>query len=145
MALVDVTPLGLGVETFDGKMVTLVARNTVLPVHSSALFTTVADGQRAAAIKVLQGERSHASDNILLGSFCLEGIREARCGEPDIEVSFMIDVEGLVHVSAEDLDTGTSNAIELDGSGHLSEEIVQNIVTEARAGEMEDLYGRTGG
>jgi len=92
---VDVTPLGLGVETADEKMVTLVPRNTVLPVHSKALFTTVADDQKAAGIKVLQGERPRAGDNILLGSFRLEGIRQDRRGKPDIEVSFEIDVEGL--------------------------------------------------
>jgi molecular chaperone DnaK len=140
MALVDVTPLGLGIETVDGTMVTVVPRNTVLPAQSRALFTTVADGQKAAGIKVLQGERSRAQDNILLGSFRLEGIRRARQGEPDIELCFEIDVEGIVHVSARDRDTGASRSIELDGKAHLSEERVASILTEARAAELEDIY-----
>jgi molecular chaperone DnaK len=140
MALVDVTPLGLGVETADGRMVTLVSRNTVLPAQSKALFTTVVNRQKAAGIKVLQGERPRAQDNILLGSFRLEGIRPAKQGEPDIEVCFEIDVEGIVNVSAEDLDTGSSRSVELDGRGFLSEERLESILTEARAAELEDLY-----
>jgi molecular chaperone DnaK len=121
-------------------MVTLVSRNTVLPAQSKALFTTVVNGQKAAGINVLQGERPRAQDNILLGSFRLEGIRPARQGEPDIEVCFEIDVEGIVNVSAEDLDTGSSRSVELDGRGSLSEERLESILTEARAAELEDLY-----
>jgi molecular chaperone DnaK len=138
MALVDVTPLGLGVETVDEKMVTLVPRNTVLPVQTKAMFTTVSDYQKAASIKVLQGERSRAADNILLGSFKLENIEKIERGKPDIEVRFEIDVEGILHVSARDLSTGSLQAIELDGSGNLAPEVIENIVTEARAAELED-------
>ncbi len=144
MALVDVTPLGLGVETADQKMVTLVSRNTVLPVQSKALFTTVVDGQKAVGIKVLQGERPRAEDNILLGSFRLEGIRRDLRGGPDIEVCFEIDVEGIVHVSAWDRDTGSSRSIELDGTSHLNEDRLESILTEARAAELEDIYGQQG-
>jgi molecular chaperone DnaK len=140
MALVDVTPLGLGVETADLRMVTLIRRNTVLPSRSRALFTTVVDNQRAARIGVLQGERPRAEDNILLGSFRLEGIRQDRRGRPDIEVCFEIDIEGIVHVSALDRDTGSSRSIKLDGMGQLSEETVANILTEARAAELEEIY-----
>jgi molecular chaperone DnaK len=140
MALVDVTPLGLGVEAADGRMVTLVSRNTLLPAESRTVFTTVVDGQKAAGIKVLQGQRPRAHDNILLGSFRLEGIRQARRGAPDIEVCFEIDVEGIVHVSARDRDTGSSRSIELDGKAHLSEERLASILTEARAAELEDIY-----
>lgn len=137
MALVDVTPLGLGVETVDETMVTLVPRNSVLPVQAKALFTTVTDYQRTASIKVFQGERPRAADNILLGSFRLENIEQGQRGRPDIEVCFEIDVEGLVHVSAQDLRTSSKRTIELDGIGNLDPEAIENIVTEARAAELE--------
>jgi molecular chaperone DnaK len=140
MVLVDVTPLGLGVEAVNQEMVTLIPRNSVLPVQTKALFTTVADFQRVAGINVLQGERPQAVDNILLGSFRLENLKHARRGEPDIEVSFEIDVEGIVHVSARDLDSGSHRAIELDGVENLSTEQVEGILIEARAAELEDIY-----
>lgn len=139
MALVDVTPLGLGVETADEKMVTVVPRNTVLPVQTKALFTTVADFQKTVGIKVLQGERPRASDNILLGSFRLENIQKAERGEPDIEVCFEIDVEGIVHVSAQDLVNGGRQAVKLDGLAELNPEQIEGIVAEARAAELEDF------
>ena len=139
MVLVDVTPLGLGVETVDEKMVTLVARNSVLPVQAKALFTTVVDNQRAASIRVLQGERPRASDNILLGSFRLENLQQARKGAPDIEIYFDIDMEGIVHVSAQDRKTGCHRKIDLDGVGNLTEERVKGIMGEARAAELEDI------
>jgi molecular chaperone DnaK len=139
MALVDVTPLGLGVEAEGERMVTLVARNTVLPARATALFTTVTDNQTAAGITVLQGERPRASDNVRLGSFRLEGITKGRRGEPDIEVCFEIDVEGIVHVSARDLQTGSSHGIELNGTANLDGEQVDSLVTEARAAELEDI------
>jgi len=138
MALVDVTPLGLGVETVDKRMVTLVPRNSVLPVQAKALFTTVTDYQKIASIKVLQGERPWAEDNILLGSLQLENIEQGQRGRPDIEVCFEIDVEGLVHVSAQDLRTNSKRTIELDGIGNLDPGSIESIITEARAAELED-------
>ena len=138
--LVDVTPLGLGVETADRKMVTLVPRNTVLPTRAAAVFTTVKDYQRVAQIRVLQGERPLARDNIVLGSFRLEGLERAATGQPNIEVSFDIDVEGIVHVSARDAATGSHREIELAGVSGLSDEAIGQIVSEARACELEDIY-----
>jgi molecular chaperone DnaK len=137
LALVDVTPLGLGVETADARMATLVARNTVLPVQARALFTTVADLQEAACIRVLQGERPGAADNILLGSLLLENLQRAARGTPNIEVRFDIDVEGIVHVSAEDLGTASRQSIQLDG--RFSPQQAAALVSEARAAELEDL------
>ena len=138
LALVDVTPLGLGVETADARMATMVARNTVLPAQARALFTTVADLQESASIRVLQGERPVAADNILLGSFRLENLQRAARGKPDIEIRFEIDVEGIVHVSAEDLGTGSRQAVELDGRCTLEQ--TASLVTEARAAELEDIF-----
>jgi len=140
MVLVDITPLGLGVETEEDRMETLVARNTVLPVQSRALFTTVADYQKSACIKVIQGERPKASENILLGSFRLEDIQRGKKGQPDIEVCFEIDTEGIVHVSAQDLKTASRRSIKLDGANNLPREEIENILTEARATELEDIY-----
>ncbi len=140
MVLVDVTPLGLGVETADRAMVTLVPRNTVLPVKAKAVFTTVTDYQRAACIKVLQGERRKATEDILLGSFRLENLQPGERGKPDIEVCFEISVEGIVQVHAQDLKTDSHQAIELAGTGCLDPERVQELINEARAAELEDLY-----
>jgi molecular chaperone DnaK len=137
-ALVDVTPLGLGVETVGRRMVTLVPRNTVLPVQARAIFTTVADNQKTARIAVLQGERSRAEEDILLGSFELQNIERGRKGSPDIEVCFQIDVNGFVHVSAEDLGTGSRRDIELEGAEHLDAQRIQSMIVEARAAELED-------
>jgi molecular chaperone DnaK len=138
MALVDVTPLGLGIETFGERMVTLVPRNSVLPVRTKALFTTVADYQKTASIRVLQGERPRATDNIDLGCFQLDHIEQGQRGRPDIEVCFEIDVEGLVHVSAQDLRTSSKRTIELNGTGNLDPGLIDSIITEARAAELED-------
>jgi molecular chaperone DnaK len=138
VALVDVTPLGLGVETSDSRMVTLVARNTILPAQAKALFTTVSDRQSAASIRVLQGERPAAADNVLLGSLLLENLQQAAAGQPDIEVRFDIDVEGIVHVSARDLATGSRREVELDARRGEAEAAA--LVTEARAAEIEDIF-----
>lgn len=140
LALVDVTPLGLGVQTADARMTTLVPRNTVLPAQGRALFTTVADLQECASIRVLQGERPAAEDNTLLGSFLLDRLQRAPRGMPDIEIRFDIDVEGFVHVSAEDLGTGSRQAIELDG--RIPPEEAASRVTEAQAAEIEEIFGR---
>jgi molecular chaperone DnaK len=137
-ALVDVTPLGLGVETVGRRMMTLVGRNTVLPVEARAIFTTVADNQKTVRIAVLQGERGRAEEDILLGSFELENIERGRKGSPDIEVCFQIDVNGFVHVSAEDLRTGSRRDIELDGAEHVDAQRIQEMIVEARAAELED-------
>jgi molecular chaperone DnaK len=142
-ALVDVTPLGLGVEAAGDEMVEVVARNTVLPVRSSAIFTTVSDYQKNAEIRVLQGERPRASDNIDLGSFQLQGLLPGRKGDPRIEVSFDIDVDGLVHVLATDVDTGSSRSISLEGSGSLPTETAVDMLVEARASELEDRIERS--
>jgi molecular chaperone DnaK len=142
MVLVDVTPLSLGVETADQKMVILVPRNTPLPARVQALFTTVSDFQKSATITVLQGERPRAADNIRLGSFRLEDIQPARQGEADIEITFDIDVEGIVHVSAQDLSTGSRRWIALEGTTQLSQDKVDGILAEARAAELEDLYAK---
>lgn len=142
MILVDVTPLSLGVETADQKMVTLVPRNTPLPARVQALFTTMSDFQKSATITVLQGERPRAADNIRLGTFRLDDIQPARQGEADIEITFDIDVEGIVHVSAQDLSTGSRRWISLEGSTLLSPEKIEGILAEARAAELEDLYAK---
>jgi molecular chaperone DnaK len=142
LVLVDVTPLGLGVATADKKMVTLVPRNTPLPARVQALFTTASDFQTSATITVLQGERPRAADNIRLGTFRLDDIRPARQGEADIEITFDIDVEGIVHVSAQDLSTGSRRWIALEGTTQLSPDQVESILAEARSAELEDLYAK---
>lgn len=139
MALVDVTPLGLGVESEGGVMINMIPRNAVLPTQARAIFTTVKDYQKAVTIHVLQGERPTVSDNISLGSFRLEGIGRAPKGEPRIQVTFEIDTSGIVQVSAEDLDTGCKYSVKLEHTFELSEGDVSAVVTEARASEMEDL------
>jgi len=137
--LVDVTPLSLGVKTEGDIMVTMIHRNTVLPAHASAVFTTVKDFQHSVLIDVLQGERKRASKNIALGSFKLEGIKPAKRGKPGIRVSFEIDVEGIVHVSAEDIDTKSSNSISIKNINNLTTEEIEKIINEARASELDDL------
>jgi molecular chaperone DnaK len=140
MALVDVTPLGLGVETADARMATLVPRNTVLPTRARALFTTVSDLQESAWIRVLQGERPKAADNILLGAFLLGNLQRAARGTPDIEVCFEIDVEGIVHVRAKDLGTGSREGIRLQG--RCTPEQAACLVEKARAAELEEIFSR---
>lgn len=145
VALVDVTPLGLGVEHTGGVMHTMVPRNSAIPLKTKALFTTVQDFQKSVSIHVLQGERQIASDNISLGSFKMEGIRRAPKGEPKIEVTFEIDTDGIVHVSAEDLDTRSSFAIQVDNTMEVPAEEVSARVTEARASELDDLRASSRG
>lgn len=140
IALVDVTPLGLGVENDGDLMVTMVPRNTILPTCVQTLFTTVSDYQKSATIHVLQGERPKASDNISLGSFHLGGISPVKRGKPRIEVCFEINVEGIVHISAKDLDTGNDQAISLEGNRKISDEEVERVLTEARVSELDDLH-----
>jgi molecular chaperone DnaK len=142
--LVDVTPLGLGVETADRKMVTLVPRNTVLPARAKALFSTVSDYQTAAGFHVFQGERPRAQDNTLLGSFRLENIERGLRGSPDIEVCFEVDVDGFVHVSARDLATGSCRKVDLEGALPGDLRAAQDTVVEARAAELEDTLAGLG-
>ena len=104
--LLDVTPLSLGIETLGGVMTKLIERNTTIPTRKSEIFSTAADNQSAVTVKVLQGEREMATDNRVLGLFNLEGIPAASRGVPQIEVTFDIDANGIVHVSAKDLGTG---------------------------------------
>jgi molecular chaperone DnaK len=139
IALVDVTPLGLGVEHTGGTMHTMVPRNSIIPLRAKTLFTTVQDFQKCVNIHVLQGERPLAGDNISLGSFRMDGIRPAPKGEPKIEVTFEIDADGIVHVSAEDLDTRSSCEMRLDNTMAVAGEEASARITEARAFELDDL------
>lgn len=138
LVLVDVTPLSLGIEIEGGLFVPIIPRNTAIPTSASKIFTTVADNQTVVEVHVLQGERSKASENISLGKFQLTGIRPAPRGEPRIEVRFDIDVDGIVHVSAKDLDTGKEARIEVSQSVGLSEEQIRNMIEEAERHFEED-------
>jgi molecular chaperone DnaK len=136
--LLDVTPLTLGVETLGGVMTPLIERNTTVPVRKSEIFSTAADGQTAVTIHVLQGERPMASDNKSLGMFNLEGIPPAPRGVPQVEVTFDIDANGLLNVSAKDKATGKEQRITITASTNLSDDDVERLVREAKQHESED-------
>src|SRR5438034_6548497 len=121
MLLLDVTPLSLGIETLGGVMTTLIPRNTTIPTKKSEVFSTAADNQTSVEVKVFQGERPMAADNRLLGKFGLEGIPAAQRGVPQIEVTFDIDANGIVNVSARDKATSKSQNITITASSGLSE------------------------
>ena len=136
--LLDVTPLSLGVETLGGVMTTMIDRNTTIPARKSEIYSTAADNQTSVEIHVLQGERPMAKDNKTLGRFQLTGIPAARRGVPQIEVTFDIDANGIVNVSAKDLGTGQQQQITISGSTALSDDEVERMVKDAEANAAED-------
>ena len=131
IVLLDVTPLSLGVETLGGVMTKIIERNTTIPTKQTKIFTTAADMQTAVTIHVLQGERAMAKDNVSLGSFTLEGIPPAPRGVPQIEVTFDINADGVLNVSAKDLGTGKEMSIKIEAATKLSEEEKERMVREA--------------
>jgi len=140
--LLDVTPLSLGIETLGGVSTKLIDKNTTIPTKKSQVFSTADDNQPAVSIRVLQGEREMASDNKLLGNFELVGIAPAPRGMPQIEVTFDIDANGIVNVSAKDKGTGKEQKIQIQASGGLSEEEINKMVKEAEANKEEDKKKR---
>ncbi len=140
--LLDVTPLSLGIETLGGVMTRLIERNTTIPVKKSQVFSTAEDNQPAVSVHVLQGEREMAAQNRTLGRFELVGISPAPRGVPQIEVSFDIDANGIVHVSAKDLGTGKEQKIRIESSSGLSEEEIKKMVDDAAAHSQEDRKAR---
>ena len=140
--LLDVTPLSLGIETLGGVMTKIIERNTTIPTRKSQIFTTAEDNQSAVDVVVLQGEREMARDNRKLGNFRLEGIRPAPRGVPQIEVTFDIDANGILNVSAKDLDTGKEQKIEITNSTNLDEQEIERMVKEAEQHAEEDRRKR---
>ena len=136
--LLDVTPLSLGIETLGGVFTRLIEKNTTIPTKKSQVFSTAADSQPEVTIRVHQGEREMASDNKLLGQFNLGGIPPAPRGVPQIEVTFDIDANGIVHVNAKDLGTGKEQSIQITASSGLSEEEIQDMVRDAESHAEED-------
>jgi molecular chaperone DnaK len=140
--LLDVTPLSLGIETLGGVMTKLIEKNSTIPCRKSQVFSTAADNQPAVSIHVLQGEREMAADNKTLGNFELSGIPSAPRGVPQIEVTFDIDANGIVHVSAKDLGTGKEQSIRITASSGLSKDEVEKMVREAESHAAEDKKKR---
>jgi molecular chaperone DnaK len=140
--LLDVTPLSLGIETLGGVFTKLIERNTTVPTKKSQVFSTAADNQTAVTIRVFQGEREMANDNKLLGQFDLVGIPPAPRGMPQVEVTFDIDANGIVHVSAKDLATQKEQSIKITASSGLSKEEVEKLVKDAQAHTEEDKKRR---
>ena len=136
--LLDVTPLSLGIETLGGIFTKIIERNTTIPTKKSQVFSTAADNQPAVTIKIFQGEREMASDNKLLGNFELVGIPPAPRGIPQIEVTFDIDANGILHVSAKDLGTNKEQSIRITASSGLSEDEIKNMVRDAESHSDED-------
>jgi molecular chaperone DnaK len=142
VVLLDVTPLSLGLETMGGVMTTVIERNTTIPARRSEVFSTAEDNQTAVDIVVLQGEREMAADNRQLARFRLEGIRPAPRGQPQVEVTFDIDANGILNVSARDKDTGTEQQVTISESGNLDQSEVERMVAEASAHAEEDKRRR---
>ena len=142
LLLLDVTPLSLGIETLGGVMTTLLTRNTTIPTKKSEVFSTAADGQTSVEVHVLQGERPMARDNRTLGKFHLVGIPAAPRGIPQIEVTFDIDANGIVNVSAKDLGTGKEQKITITASSGLSKEDVDRMMREAEANAEQDKHAK---
>ena len=140
--LLDVTPLSLGIETLGGVMTKLIEKNTTIPCRKSQVFSTASDNQPAVTIHVLQGEREMASDNKTLGNFELTGIPSAPRGVPQIEVTFDIDANGIVHVSAKDLGTGKEQSIRITASTGLNKDEIDKMVRDAEAHAAEDKKKR---
>jgi molecular chaperone DnaK len=140
--LLDVTPLSLGLETLGGVMTTLIPRNTTIPTRKSEVFSTAEDNQTAVDVHVLQGERPMATDNNTLGVFRLEGIPAAPRGIPQIEVTFDIDANGILNVTAQDRATGQSQAITITASTNLNESDIDRMVREAEQNATEDSKRR---
>ena len=138
LLLLDVTPLSLGIETLGGVCTKIIERNTTIPTKKSQIFSTAADNQTSVEVHVLQGEREFARDNKTLGNFHLDGIMPARRGVPQIEVTFDIDANGIVHVSAKDLGTGKEQSISITSSTNMSKEDIDKAVNEAAQYAEED-------
>ncbi len=142
LLLLDVTPLSLGIETLGGVSTKIIERNTTIPVKKSQIFSTAADNQPEVEVHVLQGEREFAKDNKTLGNFHLDGIMPARRGVPQIEVTFDIDANGIVHVSAKDLGTNKEQSISITASSNMSKDDVEKAVREAEQFASEDKQRR---
>jgi molecular chaperone DnaK len=142
VVLLDVTPLSLGVETLGGVMTKLIERNTTVPVRKSETFSTAEDNQSAVEIHVLQGERELARDNRTLGHFRLEGIQPAARGAPQIEVTYDIDANGILTVTAKDKESGKEQKITISGSTQLSKEEIDRMVADAQSHSEEDRKRR---
>ena len=140
--LLDVTPLSLGIETLGAVSTKLIEKNTTIPTKKSQVFSTAEDNQPAVSIRVLQGEREMAADNKLLGNFELVGIPSAPRGIPQIEVTFDIDANGIVSVSAKDKGTGKEQKIQIQASGGLSDEEINKMVKDAEANKESDKKKR---
>jgi molecular chaperone DnaK len=136
--LLDVTPLSLGLETLGGVMTKVIERNTTIPARRTEIFSTAEDNQSAVDVVVLQGERERASDKRVLGRFRLENIRPAPRGVPQIEVTFDIDANGILHVSARDKDTGAEQRITISETSNLNQSEIQRMVADAEAHRSED-------
>ena len=140
--LLDVTPLSLGVETRGGVMTKIIERNTTIPARRSEVFSTAQDNQDSVEIVVLQGERERAADNRVLGRFQLTGIRPAPRGEPQVEVTFDIDANGILHVTARDRDTGVEQGITITGTSTLDQAEIERMIAEAEEHRAEDQHLR---